>query len=112
MRSKYLKFVSGIVLAISISNVFAGQAQADALLARINHELDMIKPLINQAQLEAPKNQRVEFHYDWLRADINHMQAGINEELNQTNLAPRAIIPITGDYQDAPVLDTRVKTNG
>jgi len=112
MRNKYFNFISSIVLVISISPVFAGQAQADALLARINHELDMIKPLINQAQLEAPKNQRVEFHYDWLRADINHMQAGINEALNQTNLAPRVIVPIAGDYQDAPALETRVKTNG
>ncbi len=102
MKKRYLEVVIVVGLIIAFSVSFAGQAESNALLARINHELDIIKPLINQAQAEAIKNQRIVFHYDWLRSDINHIQDGINEKLNQTNLAPRVIPPIKGDYQNAP----------
>ena len=73
----------------------------------INHggSLKLAKKMVHiafQAGAEAIKNQRIVFHYDWLRSDINHIQDGINEKLNQTNLAPRVIPPIKGDYQNAP----------
>lgn len=108
--SNQLKKITLILLSaycLSTTSVYADQATADALLARINHELDMIKPLINQAEAQAPKNQRTEFHYDWLRQDIGSIQAGISEAINQQSLAPRVITPIKGDYMDTPALVSR-----
>ena len=95
MKKRYLEVVIVVGLIIAFSVSFAGQAESNALLARINHELDIIKPLINQAQAEAIKNQRIVFHYDWLRSDINHIQDGINEKLNQSfikNLAEKLLL--------------------
>ena len=70
MRITHL-LVSGL-LATALPVQFA-VADADgerAALARINHELQAIEPLIAEAASQANPDARIRFQYDWLRQDL------------------------------------------
>ncbi len=68
-------------------------------LAQLIHELDALQPVIEHAQHNADKDARIRFHYDWLRADIEHIRTGIQNHLVQPRQQPRAIPPLKGDYR-------------
>ena len=102
MMTKFSMFmVFAITLAFSMTG-YAEQDAENALLASINHEIDMILPLVNQAEAEAQPNTRELFHYDWLRDDLRAIQSGINQKLNNISQPANQIIPIKGDYSESP----------
>ena len=47
-----------------------------AALARINHELEAIQPLISEATSQANPDARIQFQYDWLRQDLDRIHQG------------------------------------
>jgi len=92
--------VSGL-LATAVPVPFAA-ADADgerAALARIDHELQAIEPLITEASSQANPDARIRFQYDWLRQDIDRVRRGIDEHINAPRSEPRTFPPLRGDYR-------------
>lgn len=88
---------------------FASEYLEDVYLVQIINQLESLKPLIIAAKNEQPNNLRIKFHYTSYRdasnklhngilEDINEIEKGIKEKLNQTSNEPRRFMPIKGDY--------------
>lgn len=69
------------------------------MLARINHELNVLDPLIDQAVSQANPDARIQFQYDWLRQDLHRLQMGIQDHINAPRAEPRTFPPLRGDYR-------------
>lgn len=81
---------------------FVASADADAertALAKIKHELEILKPLIAEAKAQSDKDARVMFQYDWLVLDLDRISLGIQEHLSAPSTQPRSFPPLTGDYR-------------
>ena len=92
--------VSGL-LATAVPVPFA-VADADgerAALARIDHELQAIEPLITEAASQANPDARIRFQYDWLRQDLDRIRRGIDEHIHAPRSEPRTFPPLRGDYR-------------
>jgi RAQPRD family integrative conjugative element protein len=92
--------VSGL-LATAVPVPFAA-ADADgerAALARIDHELQAIAPLITQASSQANPDARIRFQYDWLRQDVDRIRRGIQAHIDAPHSEPRTFPPLRGDYR-------------
>lgn len=89
-----------IILCFLITaNVFADTTLENIELARINSVLNSVYPLIDAAQKQSDLNTRVKFHYDWLRQDIEEIQAGIAQKINNAPfLIPRTIKPLKNSF--------------
>ena len=96
--------VSGL-LATAVPVPFAvavAVADADgerAALARIDHELQAIEPLITEAASQANPDARIRFQYDWLRQDIDRIRRGIQAHIDAPRSEPRSFPPLRGDYR-------------
>ena len=92
--------VSGL-LATAVPVQFAA-ADADgerAALARIDHELQAIEPLITQASSQANPDARIRFQYDWLHQDVDRIRRGIQAHIDAPRSEPRTFPPLRGDYR-------------
>ena len=92
--------VSGL-LATAVPVPFAA-ADADgerAALARIDHELQAIEPLITEASSQANPDARIRFQYDWLRQDLDRIRRGIQAHIDAPRSEPRTFPPLRGDYR-------------
>ena len=92
--------VSGL-LATAVPVPFAA-ADADgerAALARIDHELQAIEPLITEASSQANPDARIRFQYDWLRQDVDRIRRGIQAHIDAPRSEPRTFPPLRGDYR-------------
>jgi RAQPRD family integrative conjugative element protein len=91
-----------IILILSfllIANfAFADTQTENEELARINSVLNALYPMIDAAEAAAPANQRVTFRYDWLVKDIQAIQAGIAQKINQVPIEPRRVEPLQTQY--------------
>ena len=93
---KYI--ISLLLLTASFNSTFADTQTESEQLARINSVLNALYPLIDAAQKAAPSNQRVSFHYDWLRSDIQSIQNGIAQKINQAPIEPRVVESLKTQY--------------
>ena len=92
--------VSGL-LATAVPVPFA-VADADgerAALARIDHELQAIEPLITEAASQANPDARIRFQYDWLRHDLDRIRRGVQAHIDAPRSEPRTFPPLRGDYR-------------
>ncbi len=91
-----------VILAINVMLIstasFADSVQESTDLARISNILNAVYPIIDDAQKESPKNTRVKFRYDWLKKDIQAIQAGIAEKINMSKVEPRVVQPLKTQY--------------
>lgn len=87
-----------ILLSSLITAIFADVKTENVELVRINSVLNAVYPLIDAAQKATLKNQRLIFHYDWLRHDIQAIQLGIAQKINQAPIQPRVIEPLRTHY--------------
>ena len=76
----------------------AGDGEA-ATLARIDHELAALEPLIREAERQSSRDARVRFEYGWLRADLGRMRQGIKAHLEAPRREPRRVEPLRGEYR-------------
>jgi RAQPRD family integrative conjugative element protein len=77
-------------------------ADADAereSLARIVHELEVLQPLLVEAEATADPDARIRFRYDWLREDLERIRRGIQEHIDAPRSDPRTVAPLRGDYR-------------
>jgi len=86
------------LISATPSRVSADQETEKTELARLIHELEQLERLIRQAEASAESSARVHFQYDWLRADLARVRAGIREYLETVPLVPRTVTPLAGDY--------------
>ena len=80
------------------ASVNADTQMANQYLQRAINELQAAKVYIQQAKQQAPKNQRIVFHYDGVISDINKIESGIQEKFNTPRIQPRVIKAVKGDY--------------
>jgi len=77
-----------------------GDAEAEReSLARIIHELEVLEPLLAEAEAAADPDARIRFRYDWLKKDLERIRQGIQEHIDAPRGEPRAVAPLRGDYR-------------
>ena len=89
------------VMVISLQGPLS-LADADAereALARIINELELLTPLLAEAQAAADVDARIHFRYDWLKKDLARIRQGIQEHIEAPRAMPRAVAPLRGDYR-------------
>ena len=92
--------VSGLLAtAVPVPFVAADADGERAALARIDHELQAIEPLITEASSQANPDARIRFQYDWLRQDLDRIRRGIDEHIHAPRSEPRTFPPLRGDYR-------------
>ena len=99
-----MRFTQILVLGLLATSLSVQFAVADAdgereALARISHELQAIRPLIDQAASQANPDARIRFQYDWLRQDLNQIRLGIQDHIDTPRSEPRTFPPLHGDYR-------------
>ena len=99
-----MRIIQVLVLALlaTASPVQFAVADVDgeqAALARIDHELQAIEPLITEAAMHANPDARIRFQYDWLRQDLNRIHRGIQGHIDAPRSEPRSFPPLRGDYR-------------
>ena len=88
---------------------WATEQQMKETLVQIIEQIESIKPLINQADLEQDKGSRIQVHFDdfkdsegnrhqGLKSDINAIQHALIDIVNQQGLEERKVGPIQGDF--------------
>lgn len=101
-------------LLISLPLIFAVQAQASTAqmnqtMVRMINQIDALFPLVAQASKEQDKTARVQFHFnEWtdangdkhagLKENLLEIRAALVNQINQSNLTPKQIAPMNGDY--------------
>ena len=70
-----------------------------AALARLNHEIEALEPLVREAELQADPDDRIRFQYDWLRRDLRQIRFAIEEHIEAPQSEPRKVPPLLGDYR-------------
>ena len=88
-----------LATVLSAQPVVADTDGERAALARINHELQAIEPLITEAASQANPDARIRFQYDWLRQDLDRIRRGIQAHIDTPRSEPRTFPPLRGDYR-------------
>ncbi len=89
-----------IILLGLVSPLVHADADAEReSLARIIHELEVLQPLLLEAEAAADPDARVRFRYDWLKKDLERIRQGIQEHIDAPRSDPRAVAPLRGDYR-------------
>ena len=99
MRITQLLILSLLATALTVQFAVADADGERAALARINHELQAIKPLISEAASQANTDARIRFQYDWLRQDLDRIRIGIQTHIDAPRSEPRSFPPLRGDYR-------------
>jgi RAQPRD family integrative conjugative element protein len=99
MRITQLLASGLLAAALPVHLAIADADGEQAALARINHELQAIEPLITEAAAQANPDARIRFQYDWLRQDLNKIQNGIQAHIDAPRSEPRTFPPLRGDYR-------------
>ena len=99
MRIIQALYLGLLAIALSVQSVVADTDGERAALARINHELQVIGPLITEAASQANADARIRFQYDWLRQDLDRIRLGIQTHIDAPRSEPRTFPPLRGDYR-------------
>ncbi len=92
------KPVAYIFLILFITPVFADEDLERSNLAKLVQEIDYLMSRVDDIQHDAPANQRITFHYETLKEDLNLIRSGINEHIGQSLKAGRNLKPLSGQY--------------
>lgn len=106
---KLSTMVLTIILVILPFCSYATEAEMKETLVQIIEQLESIKPLVNKAEKEQPKDARVKVQFDsykdaeglahnGLKQDINSIQKSLEDIVNQQGLEERHIAPIKSDF--------------
>jgi len=78
---------------------FADNDAERTALARLEHELETLEPLIRPAESQGDPDARNHFRYDWLRQDLERVRRGIEEHIDAPRAEPRSFPPLRDDYR-------------
>ena len=99
MRITQLLVLGLLATALPVQFAVADADGERAALARINHELQAIEPLITEAASQASPDARIQFQYNWLRQDLDRIRLGIQTHIDTPRSEPRTFPPLRGDYR-------------
>jgi RAQPRD family integrative conjugative element protein len=99
MRITHLLVVGLLGSALPLPFASADADGEREVLARIDHELQSIEPLIREAESQANPDARIRFQYDWLRQDLSRVRQGIQAHIDAPRTEPRTFPPLRGDYR-------------
>ena len=99
MRTIYSLAIGILGFLMPIHSSIADAEGEREVLARISHEIQAIRPLIDQAASQANSDARIQFQYDWLRQDLVRISHGIQEHIDTPRSEPRTFPPLRGDYR-------------
>jgi RAQPRD family integrative conjugative element protein len=99
MRSIYSLAIGILGALILAQSAIADSDGEREVLARISHELQAIRPLIDQAASQSNPGARIRFQFDWLRQDLDQIRRGIQEHIETPRSEPRTFPPLRGDYR-------------
>ena len=99
MRSIYSLAIGILGALILAQSAIADSDGEREVLARISHELQAIRPLIDQSASQADPGARIRFQYDWLRQDLDQIRRGIQDHIDTPRSEPRTFPPLRGDYR-------------
>ena len=89
-----------VALMVALAgHVLAAPGEEHEALARVLHELEVLEPLIREAESAETAGDRISFRYDWLRRDINQIKGGLEAHLDAVHEEPRSFTPLRGDYR-------------
>ena len=91
------------------STVHADSEQMNETLVRLVNQLDVLLPLVDEAERQQPQNERFMFHFvsfegsdgkmhPGLREDIMSMKAALIQQINQPAVDPESVSPVTNDF--------------
>ena len=102
-RSLSIRFGLLVLAAMSATGLpwpaWAANDEEKAGLVQLVHELDALEPAVAEAENKSLVDTRIRFNYNWLRSDLNHVKAGIQEYLQGPGTEPRKYPPLRGDYR-------------
>lgn len=99
-----------VILSTSLfTQTYADQSQMNQTLVQVVEQLQQLKPLIAQAAAEEPVDMQSSVHFTSFTGpygqtktgvidDLNALQSGIEQIINQQQIDPRIYTPISGDY--------------
>ena len=93
-------FAPAILLTFFLNPVMADADLERSNLAKLVQEIDYLLTRVDEIKQDATSSQRITFHYDTLKVDLNKIRSGINDHINQSLKAGRKITPLTGQYHD------------
>lgn len=99
MRIAHLLLVGLLSTALPFQSAFADADAEREVLVRIDHDLDVLEPLIRKAESQAEPDARIHFRYDWLRQDLARVRQGIQDHIDAPRAEPRTFPPLRGDYR-------------
>jgi RAQPRD family integrative conjugative element protein len=89
-----------LILGLCIAPAAFADADAEReVLAKIIHEINALETLINRAEVNADRDSRIRFRYDWLRQDLKQIKDGIQSHIDSPRAQPRSFPPLRGDYR-------------
>ncbi len=92
--------VTGILAAtLAVPEALADTGGERAALARMIHELEVLEPLIREAEAQVRPDARIRLRYDWLRQDLARIRRGIRAHIEGPRAEPRTFPPLRGDYR-------------
>jgi len=94
------KLASAFLLTLCMNSVNADADLERNNLAKLVQEIDYLMARVDDIQQDSPGNQRITFHYDTLKNDLNMIRVGINDHINQSLKAGRDLKPLSGQYHD------------
>lgn len=87
------------IIAIIAATTHAITDQERSALQRLHAELTIINNLVEEAEQSANQNDRRQVDYDQLKADLQRIQEGVGDILNNKRREPRSLPSISGEYQ-------------
>ena len=113
IRAKTLKVaLLGFLISFTLLPAVRTQASTDQMnqtMVRMINQIDALFPLIEQASKEQDNIARVQFHFnhwvdangvkhDGLKENLLEIRVALINQINQSNLTPKQIVPMSGDY--------------
>ena len=96
MRYRALLAIVAITLA-SASHAITDHERT--VLQRLHTEITVIASLVEEAEQSVNQNDRQQVDYAQLKADLQRIQEGVGDILNNQRREPRSLPSISGEYR-------------
>jgi len=95
---RYRALVS-IIVATIVTTVHAITDQERTVLQRLHSELAVVNSIVEEAEQSVNQNDRQQVDYAQLKADLQRIQEGVGDILNNQRREPRSLPSISGEYR-------------
>ncbi len=89
----------GIIAATITTAAHAVTDRERAVLHRLHSELSAINSIVEEAEQSVNQNDHQQVDYAQLKADLQRIQEGVGDILNNQRREPRSLPSISGDYR-------------